>query len=164
MKNIPPTKKEKIILRALVKLASKEELFQKLIDSLQSYGRSSLVERAAKLVGVDLSNSSISPQYLNYAVNNYEKIKEQEFPDAFERTQTLKVQSDSLVRREIIEKHRLFIPYLPSMKEVVRDDVEENFWEYDPDLYDEDQNNSEQDWIEYYFDDTSIPWKDNVIE
>ena len=164
MKNIPPTKKEKIILRALVKLASKEELFQKLIDSLQSYGRSSLVERAAKLVGVDLSNSSISPQYLNYAVNNYEKIKEQEFPDAFERTQTLKVQSDSLVRREIIEKQRLFIPYLPSMKNVVRDDVEENFWDYDPDLYDEDLNDSEHDWIEYYFDDTSIPWKDNVIE
>ena len=164
MKNIPPTKKEKIILRALVKLASKEELFQKLIDSLQGYGRSSLVERAAKLVGVDLSNSSISPQYLNYAVNNYEKIKEQEFPDAFERTQTLKVQSESLVRREMIEKHRLFIPYLPSMKEVVRDDVEENFWEYDPDLYDEDHHNSEHDWIEYYFDDTSIPWKDNVIE
>ena len=164
MKNIPPTKKEKIILRALVKLASKEELFQKLIDSLQSYGRSSLVERAAKLVGVDLSNSSISPQYLNYAVNNYEKIKEQEFPDAFERTQTLKVQSESLVRREMIEKHRLFIPYLPSMKNVVRDDVEENFWDYDPVLYDEDLNDSEHDWIEHYFEDTSIPWKDNVIE
>ena len=164
MKNIPPTKKEKIILRALVKLASKEELFQKLIDSLQSYGRSSLVERASKLVGVDLSNSSISPQYLNYAVNNYEKIEKQEFPDAFERTQTLKVQSESLVRREMIEKHRLFIPYLPSMEKVVRDDVEENFWDYDPVLYDEDLNDSEHDWIEYYFDDTSIPWKDNVIE
>jgi len=164
MKNIPPTKKEKIILRALVKLASKEELFQKLIDSLQSYGRSSLVERAAKLVGVDLSNSSISPQYLNYAVNNYEKIEEQEFPDAFERTQTLKVRSESLVRREMIEKHRLFIPYLPSMKEVVRDDVEENFWDYDPNLYDEDLNDSEHDWIEHSFEDTSIPWKDNVIE
>jgi len=164
MKNIPPTKKEKIILRALVKLASKEELFQKLIDSLQSYGRSSLVERAAKLVGVDLSNSSISPQYLNYAVNNYEKIEEQEFPDAFERTQTLKVQSESLVRREMIEKHRLFIPYLPSMKEVVRNDVEENFWDYDPDLYDEDLNDSEHDWIEHSFEDTSLPWKDNVIE
>jgi hypothetical protein len=164
MKNIPPTKKEKIILRALVKLASKEELFQELINSLQSYGRSGLVARSAKLVGVDLSNSGISPQYLNYAVNNYEKIKEQEFPDKFERTQTLKVQSESLIRREMIEKHRLFIPYLPSMKEVVRDDVEENFWDYDPDLYDEDPYNTEHDWIEHSFEDTSIPWKDNVIE
>jgi hypothetical protein len=164
MKNIPPTKKEKIILRALVKLASKEELFQELINSLQSVGRSSLVERAAKLVGVDLSNSSISPQYLNYAVNNYEKIKEQEFPDEFERTQTLKVESESRVERTMIEKHRLFIPYLPSMKKVSRDDVEENFWEYDPDLYDEDHAGAEYDWTEHYFEDTSIPWKDNVIE
>jgi hypothetical protein len=50
------------------------------------------------------------------------------------------------------------------MKEVVRDDVEENFWDYDPDLYDEDPYNTEHDWIEHSFEDTSIPWKDNVIE
>jgi hypothetical protein len=164
MKNIPPTKKEKIILRALVKLASKEKLSQELINSVQTLGRSSLVARSAKLVGVDLSNSSISPQYLNYAVNNYEKIKEQEFPDEFERTQTLKVLSESSLRRDMIEKHRLFIPYLPSMKEEIKDDVEENFWDYDPDLYDEDQRDVEYDWTEHSFEDTSIPWEDNVIE
>jgi hypothetical protein len=164
MKNIPPTKKEKIILRALVKLGSKEELFQELINSLQSYGRSNLVGRSAKLVGVNLSDSSISPQYLNYAVNNYEKIKEQEFPDEFERTQTLKVESKSQVTRLIVEKRKMIVPYLPSMSKVVKDDVEENFWDYDPELYDEDYIDSENDWTEHFYEDKSMPWIDNVIE
>jgi len=164
MKNIPPTKKEKIILRALVKLASKEELFQELINSLQSYGRSDLVERSAKLVGVDLSNSSTSPQYLNYAVTNYEKVKEQEFPDKFERMETLRVDSRTRVTRSVIERYKMDIPYLPSMKNVVEDDVKENFWEYDSNLFDEDVIDSDQDWTEHFYKDTSLPWIDNVIE
>jgi hypothetical protein len=74
MANIPPTKKEEMIMKVLVKRFSKQELFQELVD-IQSIGMSSnMVENSAKLIGLKVPRKTDS-QYLNYAVQNYEQIK-----------------------------------------------------------------------------------------
>ena len=88
MANIPPTKKEKMIMKVLVKRFSKQQLFQELVD-IQSQGLiSNMVQTSAKLVGIDVP-PRIDSQYLNYAINNYDKIQNNEFPDQFERMMTL---------------------------------------------------------------------------
>ena len=80
MANIPPTKKEKMIMKVLVKRFSKQQLFQELVD-IQSQGMTSnMVQTSAKLVGIDVP-PRIDSQYLNYAINNYDKIQNNDFPD-----------------------------------------------------------------------------------
>ena len=74
MANIPPTKKEKMIIKVLVKRFSKKILFQELVD-IQSQGMiSDMVRNSSKLVGIDIP-SEIDSQYLNYAINNYDEIQ-----------------------------------------------------------------------------------------
>jgi hypothetical protein len=80
------TPKEKMLVSILVKLYSKEQLEEELNDVLENTDTSKLVRGAAKLIGINSYEvSRIGLQYLNYAVDNYEKIKNKEYPEDIER-------------------------------------------------------------------------------
>ena len=76
------TPKEKMLVSVLVKIYSKEQLEEELNDILETIDSSKLVRGAAKLIGINANEiSRIGLQYLNYAVDNYEKIKNKEYPE-----------------------------------------------------------------------------------
>ena len=85
--NTPITQKEKMLVSVLVRLYSKETLEKEIRDVLESYDeKSNLILGAAKLLGIEyISIRKIGIQYLNYAVENYEKIQNKEFPEQIER-------------------------------------------------------------------------------
>ena len=159
--NIPPTEKEKMIVNILVKKYSKQELFQELVRTLSDGLVSPIVIKIYRLLGIEnLERKRIEQQYLNYAINNYEQIKEGTFPDKFERVQGLK--TVFRVKETVIRDYSLRLPYLPSFNKPLLDDLKENFYEWDPDIDDERQTD-EQEIIERKFTDLGRDWNDNVI-
>jgi len=160
--NIPPTEKEKMLMNILVKKYSRQELFQELVRTLGDGLTSPIVNRLYKLIGIEgLERKRLEQQYLNYAINNYEQIKEGNFPDKFERVQSLK--TVFRVKETVIRDYSLHLPYLPSFNKPLLEDLKENFYEWDPDIDDERQTD-DQEIIERKFNDLSRDWNDNVIK
>lgn len=162
MENIPPTEKEKMLMNILVKKYSKQELFQELVRTLSDGLTSSIVTKIYKLIGIEgLERQRIEQQYLNYAINNYEQIKEGNFPDKFERVQILKTVFS--VKETVIREYGLRLPYLPSFNKPLLEDLKQNFYEWDPDIDDERQTD-DYEIIERKFTDIGRDWNDNVIK
>ena len=163
MANIPPTKKEKMIMKVLVKRFSKKILFQELVD-IQSQGMiSDMVRNSSKLVGIDIP-SEIDSQYLNYAINNYDEIQNNNFPDQFERMMTLE---STITVTEIREKkvdYSITYPVLKSFSDELKKDIDGNMWDYDPKFQDEETLDTDVRDIEVFFDKIVKPWGDNIIE
>jgi hypothetical protein len=163
MANIPPTKKEKMIMKVLVKRFSKKILFQELVD-IQSQGMiSDMVRNSSKLVGIDIP-SEIDSQYLNYAINNYDEIQNNNFPDQFERMMTLE---STITVTEIREKkvdYAITYPVLKSFSDELKKDIDGNMWDYDPKFKDEETLDTDVRDIEVFFDKIVKPWGDNIIE
>ena len=163
MANIPPTKKEKMIMKVLVKRFSKKILFQELVD-IQSQGMiSDMVRNSSKLVGIDIP-SEIDSQYLNYAINNYDEIQNNNFPDQFERMMTLE---STITVTEIREKkvdYSITYPVLKSFSDELKKDIDGNMWDYDPKFKDEETLDTDVRDIEVFFDKIVKPWGDNIIE
>ena len=160
--NIPPTEKEKMLMNILVKKYSRQELFQELVRTLGDGLTSPIVNRLYKLIGIEgLERKRLEQQYLNYAINNYEQIKEGNFPDKFERVQSLK--TVFRVKETVIRDYSLQLPYLPSFNKPLLEDLKENFYEWDPDIDDERQTD-DQEIIERKFNDLGRDWNDNVIK
>lgn len=162
MENIPPTEKEKMLMNILVKKYSKQELFQELVRTLSDGLTSPIVTKIYKLIGIEgLERQRIEQQYLNYAINNYEQIKEGNFPDKFERVQILKTVFS--VKETVIREYGLRLPYLPSFNKPLLEDLKQNFYEWDPDIDDERQTD-DYEIIERKFTDIGRDWNDNVIK
>jgi hypothetical protein len=160
--NIPPTEKEKMLMNILVKKYSRQELFQELVRTLGDGLTSPIVNRLYKLIGIEgLERKRLEQQYLNYAINNYEQIKEGNFPDKFERVQSLK--TVFRVKETVIRDYSLRLPYLPSFNKPLLEDLKENFYEWDPDIDDERQTD-DQEIIERKFNDLARDWNNNVIK
>lgn len=163
MANIPPTKKEKMIMKVLVKRFSKQQLFQELVD-IQSQGLiSNMVQTSAKLVGIDVP-PRIDSQYLNYAINNYEKIENNDFPDQFERMMTLDTTVTTIEIRKVKADYTLSYPVLRSFSDELKQDIDDNIWDYDPEFQDDDTFDSDVENTKVYFDKIVKPWGDNIIE
>ena len=163
MANIPPTKKEKMIMKVLVKRFSKEKLFQELVD-IQSQGMTSnMVRNSAKLVGIDVPRQ-IDSQYLNYAINNYDEIQNNNFPDQFERMMTLETTITTTEIRKVKADYAITSPVLKSFSDELKKDIDGNMWDYDPKFKDEETLDTDVRDIEVFFDKIVKPWGDNIIE
>ena len=163
MANIPPTKKEKMIIKVLVKRFSKKILFQELVD-IQSQGMiSDMVRNSSKLVGIDIP-SEIDSQYLNYAINNYDEIQNNNFPDQFERMMTLESTITVTEIREVKADYLITYPVLKSFSDELKKDIDDNMWDYDPKFIDDDTVDTDVRDIEFFFDKIVKPWGDNIIE
>jgi len=133
------TPKEKMLVNILVKLYSKEQLEEELNDMLETVDSSKLVRGAAKLIGINANEiSRIGLQYLNYAVDNYEKIKNKEYPEDIERVQQVYFYADESENVVMFSRKRVSINTLPKYIDQVEDHVYNNFYEYDPDTLDVD--------------------------
>ena len=163
MANIPPTKKEKMIIKVLVKRFSKEKIFQELVD-IQSQGMTSnMVQTSAKLVGIDVP-SRIDSQYLNYAINNYDEIQNNNFPDQFERMMTLETTITTTEIRKVKADYAITSPVLKSFSDELKKDIDGNMWDYDPEFIDDDTFDTDVRDIDVYFSNIVKPWGDNIIE
>jgi hypothetical protein len=163
MANIPPTKKEKMIMKVLVKRFSKEKLFQELVD-IQSQGMTSdMVQRSAKLVGIDVPRQ-IDSQYLNYAINNYDEIQNNYFPDQFERMMTLETTIKTIEIRQIKVDYAITYPVLKSFSNELKQDIKDDMWSYDPEQQDEDTLDTDIHDTMVSFNKIIKPWGDNIIE
>jgi hypothetical protein len=133
------TPKEKMLVSVLVKIYSKEQLEEELNDILETIDSSKLVRGAAKLIGINANEiSRIGLQYLNYAVDNYEKIKNKEYPEDIERVQQVYFYADESENVVMFSRKRVSINTLPKYIDQVEDHVYNNFYEYDPDILDVD--------------------------
>lgn len=161
MKNIPPTKNEKMLIKVMVRRYSKEEL-EKDFEDIENLMDSALVNTASKMIGIDVP-LKIDGQYLKYSIDNYEEIKNNNYPDQFERMSTL---SAEIVVRENIRKqtdYELILPYLKSRFEDTKEEIESNLWNYDPrDVY-ADYGDSEIFDTDFEFEDDG-PYPGNIIE
>ena len=163
MANIPPTQKEKMIMKVLVKRFSKQQLFQELAD-IQSQGMTSdMVKTSAKFVGIDVP-PRIDSQYLNYAINNYDKIQNNDFPDQFERMMTLETIVTTTEIRTVKVNYELTYPVLKSFSDELKKDIDGNMWDYDPKFKDEETLDTDVRDIDVYFSNIVKPWGDNIIE
>jgi hypothetical protein len=142
MSNITP--KEKILVSILVKIYSKEQLEEELKDIVEYTYMSKLVRGAAKLIGInEYEISKIGLQYLNYAVDNYEKIKNKEYPEDIERVQQVYFYADESENVVMYNRKRVTINTLPKYVDQIEDHVFGNFYEYDPDTLDVDYGDSD---------------------
>lgn len=163
MTNIPPTKNEKMLMKVLVRRFSKEKLFQELVD-IQSQGMTSdMVRNSSKLVGVDVPGQ-IDSQYLNYAINNYDEIQNNDFPDQFERMMTLETTITTIEIREVRVNYAITCPVLKSFSNELKQDIDDDMWSYDPEHQDEDTVDTDVHDSKVYFDKIIKPWGDNIIE
>jgi len=133
------TPKEKMLVSILVKLYSKEQLEQELNDVLELPDTSKLVRGAAKLIGINSYEvSRIGLQYLNYAVDNYEKIQNKEYPEDIERVKQVYFYVEETEDVVMYSTKRVSVNTLPKYIEQVEEYVYNNFYEYDPDTLDVD--------------------------
>ena len=133
------TPKEKMLVSVLVKIYSKEQLEEELKDIVEYTYMSKLVRGAAKLIGInEYEINKIGLQYLNYAVDNYEKIKNKEYPEDIERVQQVYFYADESENVVMFSRKRVSINTLPKYIDQVEDHVYNNFYEYDPDILDVD--------------------------
>lgn len=161
MKNIPPTKNEKMLIKVMVRRYSKEEL-EKDFEDIENLMDSALVNTASRMIGIDVP-LKIDGQYLKYSIDNYEEIKNNNYPDQFERMSTISAQ---IVVRENISKqtdYELILPYLKSRFEDTKDEIESNLWNYDPQEGYAEYGDSENIDMDFEFEDDG-PYPGNIIE
>ena len=132
MSNITP--KEKMLVSVLVKLYSKEQLEEELKYMVEYNDSSKLVRGAAKLIGINVGEvGRIGVQYLNYAVDNYEKIQNKDYPEDIERVQLVHFYADETEEVMMYSRKRVSVNMLPKFIDQIEDHVYSNFYEYDPD-------------------------------
>ena len=129
----------------LVRLYSKETLEKEIRDVLESYDeKSKLILGAAKLLGIDYSSvNKIGLQYLNYAVENYEKIQNKEFPEQIERVVEINLYAEEVESVIQYNRKRVTLNTLKKYLEEIEDHVWDNYYEFDPDTLDVDYGDSD---------------------
>lgn len=139
MNNITPI--EKKIVKYICALNTKEDIMEDLKD--RQYTSSRIGSEAMEFLGISINGGykkpnthSIAVQYAYYAYKHYDDIKTNKFPKEIERIETLRYTIDGVewVKREVGYSVEVFS--LPSFKDEILKDIDENFWEYDPE-YDE---------------------------
>lgn len=142
----PITPKEKMLVKILVRLYTKERLESEFDESIK-YGESnsSLVNGAGKLIGVETWNTlnRFGSQYLNYAIKNYEDIKNEIYPEKIERVQEVLLYAEETENVVHYSTKRVSVYLLPSYIEEASEHIFKNFYEYDPDTLDTDYGDSD---------------------
>ena len=162
MSNITP--KEKMLVSVLVKLYSKEQLEEELKYMVEYNDSSKLVRGAAKLIGINVGEvGRIGVQYLNYAVDNYEKIQNKDYPEDIERVQLVHFYADETEEVMMYSRKRVSVNMLPKFIDQIEDHVYSNFYEYDPDTLDVDYGDGNLLSFEPDKEMTSIVHTNNVL-
>ena len=143
--NPPITEKEKLLVKILVKLYSKERLENEMdecLDEADNY--SEIVTGAAKLIGVEKYKiSRLGVQYLNYAIEHYDKIKEGNFPEKIERIVQANFYGDTTESVVMTYYQKAVTDVLHSKLEHYERHVFKNFYEYDPSTVDTDYGDND---------------------
>jgi hypothetical protein len=160
------TPKEKILVSVLVRLYSKEQLEEELKNLLDSFdGNSKLVRGAGKLIGIDsYLVSRLGMQYVNYAIENYEKIQNKEFPEKIDRVKTAYFYGEEVEDVRTYSMKRAKVNVLSKYFEDIEERVYNNFYEFDPDTINTEYGDG--DFISFKPDKDSneiVDTKDNVI-
>jgi hypothetical protein len=160
------TPKEKMLVSVLVKLYSKEQLEEELKSLLDSFdGNSKLVRGAGKLIGIDsYLVSRLGMQYVNYAIENYEKIQNKEFPEKIDRVKTAYFYGEEVEDVRTYSMKRAKVNVLSKYFEDIEERVYNNFYEFDPDTINTEYGDG--DFISFKPDKDSneiVDTKDNVI-
>ena len=143
--NQPITPKEKMLVSVLVRLYSKETLEKEIRNIINSYDeKSKLISGASKLIGIDYTTiSRIGIQYLNYAVENYEKIQNKEFPEQIERVVEINLYAEEVESVIQYNRKRVTLNTLKKYLEEIEERIWDNYYEYDPDTLDVDYGDSD---------------------
>jgi hypothetical protein len=148
--SIPITPKEKMLVKILVRLYTKEKLENEFDETIK-YGESNsnLVNGASKLIGIETWNTSnrFGSQYLNYAIKNYEDIKNEIYPDEIERVQEVLLYADEIESVVHYDTKRVRVYLLPSYIDEASKYIYEKFYEYDPDTIE--TNYGDSDFISF---------------
>lgn len=139
------TPKEKMLVGVLVKLYSKERLDEE-FDDVSKYGdgASNLVIGAGKLIGIDKRElNELGQQYLNYSIKNYDKIKNNEFPEHIDRVKEVIIFGNEVEKVYKINRTRTRLMILPETLDECLNHVSNNIWEYDTDTEDYDYGDSD---------------------
>ena len=139
------TPKEKMLVSVLVRLYSKETLEKEIRNIINSYDeKSKLISGASKLIGIDYTTiSRIGIQYLNYAVENYEKIQNKEFPEQIERVVEINLYAEEVESVIQYNRKRVTLNTLKKYLEEIEERIWDNYYEYDPDTLDVDYGDSD---------------------
>ena len=145
--SIPITPKEKMLVKILVRLYTKEKLENEFDETIK-YGESNsnLVNGASKLIGIETLNR-FGSQYLNYAIKNYEDIKNEIYPDEIERVQEVLLYADEIESVVHYDTKRVRVYLLPSYIDEASKYIYEKFYEYDPDTIE--TNYGDSDFISF---------------
>lgn len=155
-----------MLVSVLVRLYSKEQLEEELKNLINSFdGNSKLVRGAGKLIGIDSYRvSRLGMQYINYAIENYEKIQNKEFPENIDRVKTAYFYGEEVEDVTTYSMKRAKVSVLSKYFEDIEKIVYDNFYEFDPDTMD--VHYGDGDFISFKPDKDSneiVDTKDNVI-
>lgn len=156
--NKPITPKEKMLVSVLVRLYSKERLEIELQEIVKNASiTSSVVNGVAKLIGITKSDiNQISIQYLNYAVENYNSIKNKVFTEKIERVIELRIYASEVEYTKIYNTKMARIPTLEKYSAETANAVYNDFYVYDPDTLDSEYGDSDLESFEPLRDDNEI--------
>ena len=164
MGNIPPTEKEKLLMRLMSKLYSKEVIDEELTESIKQNGRSPLVEKAGNMLKIPQDKLyRIGIQYVNYINKNYEDVRDGIFPNEFERTVVMSYESVETIKEIQYNTVEANVYGLKSLEPEISEEVKDNFFEYDTDVVHTEYGDS--DVIGYDYNGLTYvhTYKDNVI-
>ena len=106
MSSEPITQKEKMIVNTLTRIYPKEKLESELQEYLQKPNPIEIVVGIGKVLGLGLQGNLLKVlgiQYLNYAIENYEDIRKNIYPEHIDRCKSLSVHStETEIIREIM--------------------------------------------------------------
>ena len=146
MSSEPITQKEKMIVNTLTRIYSKEKLELELQEYLKYPKSIEIVMGIGKLLGLGVQGNLLKVlgiQYLNYAIENYEDIRKNIYPEHIDRCKSLSVHS---TETEIIREIMYVVTRISTLNKFV-DQVTDSIYEEGIFNFNADVMESEQESI-----------------
>ena len=170
MSSEPITQKEKMIVNTLTRIYSKEKLELELQEYLKYPKSIEIVMGIGKLLGLGVQGNLLKVlgiQYLNYAIENYEDIRKNIYPEHIDRCKSLSIHS---TETEIIREIMFVVARVSTLDKFVdqvTDSVyEEGIFHFNADVMESEQESIRPDSSEPTPDINEVDklWVTNVIE
>ena len=170
MSSEPITQKEKMIVNTLTRIYSKEKLELELQEYLKYPKSIEIVMGIGKLLGLGVQGNLLKVlgiQYLNYAIENYEDIRKNIYPEHIDRCKSLSIHS---TETEIIREIMFVVARVSTLDKFVdqvTDSVyEEGIFHFNADVMESEQETIRPDSSEPTPDINEVDelWVTNVIE
>ena len=170
MSSEPITQKEKMIVNTLTRIYPKEKLESELQEYLQKPNPIEIVVGIGKVLGLGLQGNLLKVlgiQYLNYAIENYEDIRKNIYPEHIDRCKSLSVHStETEIIREIMYVVTR-ISTLDKFVDQVTDSIyEEGIFNFNADVMESEQESIRPESSEPTPENNEVGelWVTNVIE